>query len=193
MSGDIAFQQLVGRVRSGDDAAAAELVRLYEPAVRRVIRLRLAHTRLRRRIDSVDVVQSVMASFFVRAALGQYELDSPAHLVKLLAAMARNKVTDQARKHRKSLDAEAAMEGDNPETSEEPAPDPSPSHLVSARDLLDQVRARLSEDERQLADRRALGREWAEIAAEFGGTPDALRKKLSRAVERVAQELGLDG
>ena len=39
---------------------------------------------------------------------------------------------------------------------------------------------------------RHQGREWADIAAEVGGSPEALRKKLSRTVERVAQELGLD-
>jgi hypothetical protein len=43
-----------------------------------------------------------------------------------------------------------------------------------------------------LADQRALNRDWAQIAAERGGTPEALRKKLVRAVDRVAQELGLD-
>jgi hypothetical protein len=43
-----------------------------------------------------------------------------------------------------------------------------------------------------LADRRALGRSWADIAAEVGGKPDALRLRLSRAADRVAHDLGLD-
>ena len=33
--------------------------------------------RLRRLFDSMDISQSVFASFFIRAALGQYELDRP--------------------------------------------------------------------------------------------------------------------
>jgi RNA polymerase sigma-70 factor (ECF subfamily) len=192
MPEELAFDQLLGRVRAGDEAAAAELVRRYEPAVRRVVQLRLAHSRLRRRLDSVDVCQSVLTSFFVRAALGQYELGTPEQLLKLLTAMARNKVADQARKHGRSLEEEAAEPGGGPPPAEVQAPGPSPSRLASARDLLEQVRARLSEEERQLADRRALGREWADIAAEVGGTPEALRKKLTRAVERVAAQLGLD-
>ena len=44
-----------------------------------------------------------------------------------------------------------------------------------------------------MADLRSAGREWAEIAAELGGTAQARRKQLARAVKRVSQELGLDG
>lgn len=41
-----------------------------------------------------------MASFFVRAALGQYELDRPEQLLKLLAAMARHKLADAVDRQR---------------------------------------------------------------------------------------------
>ena len=43
-----------------------------------------------------------------------------------------------------------------------------------------EVRRRLSVEERRLADRRAERREWTEIAAEVGGSPEALRKQLAR-------------
>src|SRR4051812_327645 len=92
-----AFLDLVRRVRAGDEAAAAELVRLYEPAIRRAARVRLVDHRLRRVFDSTDVCESVLASFFVRAALGQYELDRPEHLVGLLVSMTRKKLADHAR------------------------------------------------------------------------------------------------
>ena len=39
---------------------------------------------------------------------------------------------------------------------------------------------------------RRQGLDWGAIAAEVGGTPEALRKKLARAVDRVARELHLD-
>jgi hypothetical protein len=39
---------------------------------------------------------------------------------------------------------------------------------------------------------RHEGLDWAAIAAELGGTPDALRLKLARALARVAKQLGLD-
>ena len=46
----------------------------------------------------MDICQSVMGSFFYRAALGQYELEKPDDLVRLLVTMARNKLADQARR-----------------------------------------------------------------------------------------------
>ena len=47
-------------------------------------------------------------------------------------------------------------------------------------------------EELSLLERRQQGSEWTEIAAELGSSPDAIRKRLARAVDRVAQELGLD-
>ncbi|MHC5539816.1 RNA polymerase sigma factor, partial [Singulisphaera rosea] len=96
MSDTETFQDLIGRVRAGEDTAAAELVRRFEPMVRRAARVRLADPRLGRVLDSMDICQSVMASFFVRAAMGQYELDTPDQLMRLLATMAKNKLANQA-------------------------------------------------------------------------------------------------
>ena len=47
----------------------------------------------------MDICQSVFSSFFARAALGQYDLDQPAQLLRLLTAMSRKKLIDQARVH----------------------------------------------------------------------------------------------
>ena len=60
-------------------------------------------------------------------------------------------------------------------------------------EILQAFRDRLDAEERQLADLRALGRSWADIAAEMGGSPDGRRVQLNRAVARVSQELGLAG
>jgi RNA polymerase sigma factor (sigma-70 family) len=192
LSSEAIFHDLIRRARGGDVAAATELVRTYEPAIRRTVRILLLNARLRRVFDSMDICQSVMGSFFVRLSLGQFQIDDPGQLVKLLVSMTRNKVADQARKetaecrdHRRVRSADVH--------DEEPATAAAgPSRIVAARDLLAQVRDRLTPEERRLADRRALGREWPEIAAEMGGTPDALRKKFTRALNRVTRELGLD-
>lgn len=71
------FAEFLRRIRAGDEHAAAELVRRYEPAIRLEVRLRLGDPRLRRVLDSMDICQSVLASFFVRAAVGQYDLERP--------------------------------------------------------------------------------------------------------------------
>src|SRR5438270_8122393 len=91
------FTDLIRRVRAGDERAAAELVRQYEPLIRREVRLRLTDLRLARAFDSMDVCQSVLASFFVRTAAGQYDLGGPADLLRLLVRMTRNKLASAAR------------------------------------------------------------------------------------------------
>ena len=186
------FADLIRRVRAGEEDAATELVRRYEPAIRRVVRVHLRDPRLRRVLDSTDVCQSVLASFFVRANLGQYELDSPEHLLRLLATIARNKVTNQAHKHqaaRRDYRREQALGARDALIA---APSSDPGQQVEARELLEQVRERLSDDERQLAEERGRGESWAEIAVAHGGTAEGLRKKLTRALDRVLRQLGLD-
>ena len=72
------------------------------------------------------------------------------------------------------------------------APNPTPSQIVEGKEMLGEVRSRLSDEERQLADLRAQGREWSDIARQVGGTPEGRRKQLARAITRVGRELGLD-
>ena len=54
------------------------------------------------------------------------------------------------------------------------------------------VRLRLGSEERQIADLRAEGWEWSEIAGRLGGSAQARRMQLARAVHRVAKSLKLD-
>ena len=186
------FADLIRRVRAGETEAASELVRRYEPAIRRTVRIHLRDPRLRRVLDSMDVCQSVLATFFVRANLGQYELETPEHLLKLLAAIARNKVSNQANKQqadkRDVRRARLLAERDDLVRS----PQSDPSEQASARELLGLVRERLSGDERELAEMRARGDSWAEVASATGLSAEAARKKLTRALSRVLEELGLD-
>jgi RNA polymerase sigma-70 factor (ECF subfamily) len=185
------FQDLIRRLRAGDNEAAEELMRRYGPTIRCVARVRLTDTRLQRLFDSTDICQSVFGSFFVRTALGQYDLETPEQMVHLLVAMSRKKVADHARNAgaaRRDYRRTRIVQNEDRFV----ASGPSPSEQVAAQELLQEFRKRLSEEERQLAEERALGRGWSEIAADHGRKPDALRKQLSRAVDRVALELGLE-
>jgi RNA polymerase sigma factor (sigma-70 family) len=186
------FADLLTRTRRGDQDAAAELVRRYEPAVRRAIRVRLLNPRLRRFLDSMDVCQSVLASFFVRTALGQFELNSSEDVLKLLVRMARNKVAGAVRHEQADCRDNRRLEAGSDEAARMPARGDTPSQAVAGSELLLEFRRRLSPEEQHLAEQRRLGREWVEIAAELGQTPEALRKRLGRAIERVARELGLE-
>jgi RNA polymerase sigma-70 factor (ECF subfamily) len=192
MSEGPSFEELIGRVRAWDQEATAELVRRYEPAIRRAVRVRLAEARMGNLLDSMDICQSVLRSFFVRAAASQYDLETPEQVLKLLTAMARNKLASQARKlHAQRRDnRRASAFGDA--GSRLIASGESPSAPTVVRDLQQEVRRRLTPDEWQLLELKNQGHDWAEIATRLGGNVETLRKKLSRAINRVVDELGLD-
>jgi RNA polymerase sigma-70 factor (ECF subfamily) len=183
------FHRLIGRVRSGDEEAAGELVRLYEPMIRRAARIRLTDSHLRRLFDSMDIAQSVFASFFVRAALGQFELENADQLLRLLVTMSRKKLIDHVRQQ------QAARRNYRRATAvgrEVIDPRADPGRQAAAQDLLQAIRARLSADERRLAELRAQNLGWDRVAAEVGRSAESVRKQLTRAIARVARELGLD-
>jgi RNA polymerase sigma factor (sigma-70 family) len=190
MSECTAFPDFIRRIRAGDDRAARELVERYEPVVRREVRLRLKDARLNSQFDWTDVCQSVLASFFVRAASGEYDLEEPGQLLRLLVVMTRNKLANQQRRHRaKRRNYRRLEQCDLADLEGRAIPQPSPSRMVAGRELLEEFRRRLSEEERALLDLRAQGFEWPEIAAKVGGTPGARRKQFARAVDRVEQQL----
>ncbi len=194
MSESTSFNELVRRVRSGDQDAATDLVRLYEPQVRRAIRVRLTDPRLRQVVESMDVCQSVLANFFMRAAHGEFELETPEQLLKLLATMARNKVTDLARRQhagRRDQARQVPLDFDSRHVQHPTAPEDNPVEQLAGAELLERVRARLSAEDRYLAEQRVHGRSWEELAVELGATPQALRMRLKRALDRIARRLSL--
>ena len=186
------FPELIFRVCAGDQAAAAELVRRYEPLIRREVRLKLENGRLRRVLDSMDVCQSVLASFFIRAAAGQYDLDQPGQLIHLLVTIARNKVASAARREFSQRRDGRRLDAGGHALGALAAGEPGPSTVVASAELLSAFRERLTGDERRLVDLRADGDSWAEIATKLGGTADARRVQLSRAIERITRELQID-
>lgn len=186
------FRALVARVRAGDAEAARELVERHAPLIRREVRLCLQDERLRRAFDSLDVCQSVLGSFFVRAAVGEYDLDEPQDLVRLLVSIARNKTAQAARKEARGRRDYRRRTPDDEPLAQAPAAEESPSQVVVGAELLALAQRLLSPEERQLAELRRSGCEWAEIAERLGGTPQARRVQLARAVERVLPRLGLE-
>jgi RNA polymerase sigma factor (sigma-70 family) len=191
MSTDLSFDELIRRVGSGDEQAATQLVRDFEPVVRRVLRGRLRGDSARREFDSMDICQSVLAIFFVRVGTGQYDLKVPDDLIKLLLTMTRNKVAEKVRRqHRLRRDSRRTVGG--VEELALAGLDPTPSTVAASKELLEQVRQRLSEEERQLVELRGQGLSWEEVVESLGGTAGARRNQLSRALDRVAQELRLD-
>ena len=106
--------------------------------------------------------------------------------------MARHKLIDRARYRRadcRDVRRQSAI-GEGPNEPE--AREPGAARRLMGRELLEQVRRRLADEERRAADLRGEGRTWAEVAVAIGGTAEGRRKQLARALDRVARDLDID-
>jgi RNA polymerase sigma-70 factor (ECF subfamily) len=189
---DAAFIELLRRVRRGEPEAAYELVQQYELDIRIAVRTRLSDPALRQQFDSMDICQSVLASFFLRAAAGQYDLHEPGQLVGLLTRMAQNKLAMHARSlHQQCRDVWRATSIDD--LGAAPADKaPGPDRQAVDRDLLRRSYELMEPEIRQIADCRVRGAPWADIAAQLGGTADGRRKQFLRAMDRIAHTLAIE-
>jgi RNA polymerase sigma-70 factor (ECF subfamily) len=193
MSPDPSFAEWVARIRSGDADAAEQLFKRYEMLVRVAVRHRLTDPKLRQQFGSDDVRQSVMASFFVRAAAGQFDLETPQKLVALLTQMARHKCDEQIRWHRQGKRDVRKLVGNASDATGPVVADdaPTPSQIVSARELHAELVKRLGPEDQDLVRRRAAGQGWNDIARDLGGTPQKYRMRLQRAIDEIAPALGI--
>lgn len=187
------FRELLGRARVRDQKACAKIVHHFTPAMHRQIRTQLAGLGVSHALDTEDVCQTVLANLFVRLAAGQFQLDEPDQLSKLLNRLVRNQVIDDMRHLRAARRGASRQQVSGDDVFDRIAADqPTPSRIVGGHDLLAEMYRRLTAEERSLADLRRAGREWDEIGREVGASPDSLRKKLARAYDRVIRELQLD-
>jgi RNA polymerase sigma-70 factor (ECF subfamily) len=191
MNRDGSFSELFERVCRGDAEAAEIIVRRYESAIRVAVRTRLSDPKLRRQFDSIDVCQSVLSSFFIRAATGAFDLHEPRQLVALLVRMAQNKLAMRARsQYRQRRDVRRArLFADNPEELVSPAP--GPLRQAVGKELLDRALGMMSTEIRGIAEQRMRGEPWSVIASELGGTPDSRRKQYEREVAYIADALDI--
>jgi RNA polymerase sigma factor (sigma-70 family) len=191
MSDSSPFLDLLTRLRAGDEPAASDVYVEYEPAIRRQIRARLRNRPLRV-ADEEDVCLSVMKSFFLRCRLGQYDLNGPEDLCKLLARMAGNKLIDQIRVDKGPCRGGGQIRELLPSDTGPTGRDDTPSMTLSNQELFKKALQSLTPEEREIHT-LVSGNEltWAEVAAKLGGTAEGRRKQWERVCDRVTEELGL--
>lgn len=186
------FDDFLSRLRLGDDTAVREFVSKYEPYIRRALRFRIARASLQSAADSVDVCQSVLGGFLLHLAAGDYALASEEDLRRLLVAIANKKFlvlnrreTAAKRDHRQTKSIDNMKELADSVGGEA-------IEVVDHLDLLREVTKRLTPDEQRLFSLRREGLPWNTISERLSEDILLLRKRLSRAINRVAVELKLE-
>lgn len=177
------LQKFFALIQGGDDGAIEVMLQELDPFLRRVIRMRLYDGRLRRIVDTTDILQSLFKDFLRRTAANEPAETSSAELCAYLAAAVRHKVQTRLRKERRHA-------GTLPEEWEPASSEPDVCERVEDQDFAAAIRGRLDESVCLLLDLKTQGLTWQEIAAKVGGRADALRMRLNRAVAAVLTEPG---
>lgn len=184
------FEDFLVRLRRNDDEAIRTFVSKYEPFIRRTLRFRIARASLQAAADSVDVCNSVMGGFLLRLAAGEYSLTSEEDLRRLLISIANKKFLvlnrrEKAAKrdHRQTLSLE--------DVREQPARETGVSQ-IECQDVIKVVMQRLTPEEKILLSLRQEGLAWDAIAERVSESPVLIRKRLSKALNRVAVELNIE-
>jgi RNA polymerase sigma factor (sigma-70 family) len=191
MASEQSFQDLMGRVRTGESDAVSELIARYGDAIKRAARVRMLNARLRRVYGSEDVFQSVIKSFCLRYARDEndWQINTPAELANLLASMTQNKVSSKARKE------SALRRGGKREIApidigvQVPGTTPRPEVEVETKEEYEKYWQLFDQDARALYLMRFDAElSWDEIGAALGSSGDACRKKLKRVLDEVREQ-----
>ncbi|MCE3001207.1 MAG: sigma-70 family RNA polymerase sigma factor [Xanthomonadaceae bacterium] len=180
--GEHTTQVLVGRCRAGDAAARAALIARIDPLLRRFARGRVPQL-LRHEQDTADLVQSTWLRVLDR--LGGISLQGPGDFFAYLRTVLINALREALRRQGASpIDFDADAES---ATSILAASNVDPDDWLAYEQSL----AAMPPDHRVVVLMRyEFGMSFAEIAAELGETPDAVRMRMNRAIARIAQVSG---
>jgi RNA polymerase sigma factor (sigma-70 family) len=182
------FAIFMVRLRAHDDAAAKQFVSVYGPVILRVVGHRLTRLGLSRQLDPEDILQQVLVKFFAKVHNG-IQLASSNDLLKLLVTMTNAQIIDEQRKAQAVRRNGGGRAVQHSHLEEIVCPSQLPNNHLVEQEQLELIQKLMSEEEWNLAMARASGLSWDELAMRFGKTAEALRKQLSRIVDRFRHDL----
>jgi RNA polymerase sigma-70 factor (ECF subfamily) len=187
--------ELLDLARGGDDAAFEELIRRYQDRLRRIVRIQLGTSILRRDYDSMDIVQSTFHSALPK--IRDLCPDSAAGLLQWLSLIATNKIRDaydRLTSEKRDIARERPIDvGRNCEALQLDAGERAPldqTMLAEIREALDEEVSRLPQDQQRVVLLRDYcGEQWNRIAGELHRDVGAARQLHQRAWIRLRRVL----
>jgi RNA polymerase sigma-70 factor (ECF subfamily) len=175
---------LVERLRAGDDSAATELVRMYEPYLRLVVRRQLNASQ-RSKFDSIDIVQSIWMDVIVGFHESQWQFQTKEQLQAFLIRIARNRLIDRVRQNANANNVRRLLNEDEVAV---PA-GATASQEVMSGELWANLLSLCPAQHRTLLELKRQGLKISEISERTGLHPGSVRRVLYELNERYEQTL----
>jgi RNA polymerase sigma-70 factor (ECF subfamily) len=178
------LEQCIGRLNEGKVEAIERVFRAYEPYLRMAIRRRLS-PRLRSKVDSADVVQSVFADLVRGVRVGGWNFAGRSQLEALLRRIAWRRLADRYQKHGRALEREQPLD-ETPSQSLGDAAQARPSQEAQGREFWEGVLRACPPGHHEIIRLRMHGHKMAEIAARTGLHEGSVRRILYELARRLA-------
>jgi len=175
---------LLVKLKNGEDQAAAQVFREYEPFLRAMVRRRLTPA-LRAKFDSLDVVQSVWTDVLDGYNEEGLNFSNRDHLRAFLARVTYNHFSNYCRRHGPSLKRERPMPVAD-SLAAPASPQPRPSQVVQADELWERMTELCPPAHRRLLELKRQGFALAEIAERTGLHEGSVRRILYELARRMA-------
>jgi RNA polymerase sigma-70 factor (ECF subfamily) len=190
MAASDSFNDVMGRLRAGDEAAAREV---FQRFVRQLVSLtrRQFDAVLTRKVDPEDVVQSAYKSFFLRYGEGRLEVGDWDNLWSLLTLITLRKCLDRVKYHHaagRDVRREAAPRPDAEGAEawwEAVAREPTPEEAAVLGETVEQLLRDLDADDRPILEMSLQGYTTQEISQRL----DLAERSVRRLRERVRKQL----
>jgi RNA polymerase sigma factor (sigma-70 family) len=176
--------QWIGRLNQGDVTAVERVFQAYEPYLRVAIRRRLS-PRLRPKVDSGDIVQSVFADL-VRGVrdVGWHFAGRP-QLEAFLRRIAWRRLADCYQRHERALEQEHSLD-ETPSQSLGDATQARPSQEAQGREVWEDILRACPPAHHDVVRLRMHGHRMGEIAARTGMHEGSVRRILYELARRLS-------
>ena len=175
---------VVEKLAQGDQSAAEQVFRAYEPYLRQVVRRQLS-TDLRAEFDSTDVVQSVWSDLLQGFREAAWSFDDSERLKAFLVNATRHRFLDRARRYRARRRNLATVKAGSRLDEAVPSGQARPSQILQAEELWNRMLAVSRPEDRELLRLKRDGFTIAEIASRMGLHEDSIRRILRDLACRI--------
>lgn len=177
------LDDLLEMLNVGDAGAAEAVFVAYEPYLRKVVR-RMMPPQMRKRFDSIDIVQSVWGDILARFQTCDWHFTNAMQLKTFLVKITRHRCIDRCRQNRVSLNREELPEALDSLYHRDSAIN-NPSDSMDATDLWNKLLTACPPEHHDLLTLRRQGFSNAEIGEQLGMHAGSVRRLLRELAAKI--------